>query len=131
MQSAVYILITSGKTFSFVRHYAILVSGATGGDYVYQCTLYDKNSNGGCAVKTDYTEFLKDHTPIYFLKTELTEADVISKVQELENKSWLPLFFNCSLERVDNASLVIIPPRLWVIKITFTPGFFANKFLMY
>ena len=92
----VYILITKGERFSFIHHYAIYVQGAIGGDYVWNCTLDKSNSNGGCSVKEDYTTFIADHEPIYFLKTDLTEDDVNSKIAELNNKHWLSLWFNCS-----------------------------------
>jgi hypothetical protein len=95
-EKVVYVFVSTGKRIAFIKHYSIFVTDGADYNYVYQCTLDSDRIDGGCIVKTDYTEFLKDHNPIYYFKTELTEQDVINKVAELDTKRWLPFIFTCS-----------------------------------
>lgn len=99
----VYIIITKGKQNKFVNHYGMLVTDGKDYNYVYQCTKYLKNKNGGCVVKVKYEDFLHPdgasggyRDPIYFIKTELTEEEVEARACEMYNNKYTNLIFNCS-----------------------------------
>ncbi len=95
VEQQVYIIKVSGVRFPFIYHYGVYIND-NGNQVVYHCQLAKKNEKGGCIIETPFDEFMQGRKAINYFKTGLTKDEVLAKIDDIDDKKWTGLFFNCS-----------------------------------
>ena len=96
MENGIYIVKTYGRKTKYFYHWGLLCVKSNG-DYIYHNSEYnEKNSNGGSIKKESWEEFTNKYKPINFIKTNLSESELIKKVTPLLSKPYQKILFNCN-----------------------------------
>lgn len=96
MDNGIYIVETYGRKVKYVYHWAVLVV-KDNEKYIYHNSSYNQlNDKGGSVKKESWESFLTKYKPIKFIKTNLTEQQVIERTEPLLNKPYQKIFFNCN-----------------------------------
>ena len=96
LSNGIYIVKTYGRKVRYIYHWAVLVV-KDNEKYVYHNSFHNPiNPWGGSIAKESWDSFTKKYEPIDFIRTDLTENEVLERTNPLLHKMYQRIFFNCN-----------------------------------